>query len=106
MEQGTVVRFNTAKGWGFIRPDSGGRDVMLHAKELCPGYSAAQVVHGMRVSYDVCTTERGQRAVNVRLGERETGALPEETFRAEVRAILRAAEDRLADVARRYRLVE
>ncbi|MBX6330155.1 MAG: cold-shock protein [Pseudolabrys sp.] len=60
MPVGTVKFFNTQKGYGFIRPDDGSKDVFVHitAVERAGMRSLAE---GQKVSYDIIT-ERGKQA--------------------------------------------
>ena len=48
---GTVKFFNTSKGFGFISPDGGGKDVFVHASALEAG-GMYTVSEGQRVSFD------------------------------------------------------
>ena len=60
MLQGTVKFFNDDKGYGFITPDEGGKDVFVHIK-ACNGDIAENDV----VSYEVEETPKGLSATNV-----------------------------------------
>ena len=65
MSIGTVKFFNTAKGFGFIAPDDGGKDVFVHATAVeTAGMRSLQ--EGQRVSFDVQPDARGSKAVNLR----------------------------------------
>lgn len=60
MATGTVKFFNTQKGFGFITPTDGSRDVFVHISAVeRAGMSALN--EGQRISYDV-VTERGKQA--------------------------------------------
>lgn len=60
MPIGTVKWFNTAKGYGFIQPEDGGKDVFVHISAVeRAGMGALQ--EGQRVSYEV-VNERGKNA--------------------------------------------
>ena len=60
MSQGTVKWFNAHKGFGFIQPDDGSKDVFLHISAVeKSGMGNPQ--EGQRLSYDV-QTERGKSA--------------------------------------------
>ena len=63
MSNGTVKFFNDGKGFGFITPDDGGRDVFVHAN----GLDGIQINEGVKVSYDVQEGQKGLNAVNVNL---------------------------------------
>ena len=60
MAQGTVKFFNTQKGYGFIQPTDGGKDVFVHISAVeRAGMSGLN--EGQQVSYDV-VSERGKLA--------------------------------------------
>jgi len=60
MAQGTVKFFNTEKGYGFIQPDDGAKDVFVHISAVeRSGLSTLR--EGQKVSYEV-VTERGKLA--------------------------------------------
>ena len=65
MSIGTVKFFNTTKGFGFIAPDGGDKNVFVHATavELAGMRSLEE---GQRVSFDVQPDARGSKAVNLR----------------------------------------
>lgn len=62
MSLGTVKFFNQSKGFGFITPDSGEKDVFVHANNLIDNIS-----DGDKVSFDLESTEKGPSAINVRV---------------------------------------
>ena len=60
MASGTVKWFNAQKGFGFIQPDNGGKDVFVHISAV--ERAGLQGLHeGQKVSYDV-VNERGKDA--------------------------------------------
>ncbi len=62
---GTVKFFNTAKGFGFISPDGGGKDVFVHASALeMAGMHALS--EGQKVSFEVQPDPKGSKAVNLK----------------------------------------
>ena len=61
MATGTVKFFNETKGFGFITPDEGGKDVFVHKTGL-----TEPVREGDKVSYDLQDSPKGPAAVNVR----------------------------------------
>lgn len=60
MATGTVKFFNSQKGFGFITPTDGSRDVFVHVTAL-ERAGMTSLVEGQKVSYDV-VTERGKTA--------------------------------------------
>ncbi len=64
MTTGTVKFFSTAKGFGFITPDDGGKDVFVHSSAL-EGSDLEYLTDGQKVSFDVQQDDRGPKAVNV-----------------------------------------
>jgi cold shock protein len=51
MQQGTVKFFNTQKGYGFIQPDNGGKDVFVHITAL-ERAGLRSLAEGQKVSFD------------------------------------------------------
>ncbi|MCK4921447.1 MAG: cold-shock protein [Bacteroidales bacterium] len=62
MSNGTVKFFNNSKGYGFITPDEGGKDVFVHVNGLTD-----EIAEGDKVSYDVEEGQKGLNAVNVKI---------------------------------------
>jgi CspA family cold shock protein len=60
MATGTVKFFNTQKGFGFISPTDGSKDVFVHISAV-ERAGMSTLNEGQRVSYDV-VTERGKQA--------------------------------------------
>ena len=64
MTIGTVKFFNTSKGFGFISPEGGGKDVFVHATAV--EMSGMRILsEGQRVSFDVQPDSKGSKAVNL-----------------------------------------
>ena len=63
MSNGTVKFFNNSKGFGFITPDDGGKDVFVHVNDL----NGESIAEGDKVTYDVEEGKKGLNAVNVSL---------------------------------------
>ena len=62
---GTVKFFNETKGFGFITPDGGGKDVFVHATAV-EHAGMKTLREGQRVSFDTEPDQRGPKAVNLR----------------------------------------
>lgn len=62
---GRVVRFDSAKGYGFIAPDHGGEDVFLHVNDLRMAEEALRP--GLMVEFEIEQGDRGLKASSVRL---------------------------------------
>ncbi len=65
MAQGTVKRFNTDKGYGFITPDDGTPDVFVHHSAIEAG-GHRSLEDNQRVEYTVTQSPKGPRAEQVR----------------------------------------
>ncbi|MGB8601678.1 MAG: cold-shock protein [Rhizomicrobium sp.] len=65
MVVGTVKFFNTSKGFGFIAPESGGKDVFVHASAVQMA-GMGTLSEGQRVSFDVQADVKGPQAVNLK----------------------------------------
>ena len=64
METGTVKFYNDQKGYGFIAPDNGGKDVFVHATALTRA-GLTGLSEGQKVSFDTAEDRRtGKTAVN------------------------------------------
>jgi CspA family cold shock protein len=62
MSNGTVKFFNNARGFGFITPDDGSKDVFVHKNGLTD-----EITEGDKVSYDVEESPKGLNAINVKV---------------------------------------
>lgn len=67
MAIGTVKWFNPTKGYGFIQPDSGSKDVFVHISAVeKAGYTS--LAEGAKVSFDVVNNRGKDSAENLRMG--------------------------------------
>jgi CspA family cold shock protein len=64
-ELGTVKWYNATKGFGFIAPDHGGKDIFVHASALQRA-GIMGLAEGQRVAADVADGQKGPEAVSVR----------------------------------------
>jgi cold shock protein len=66
MTIGTVKFFNMAKGFGFISPEGGGKDVFVHTTAL-EAAGMRTLGEGQKVSFDIQPDARGAKAANLRI---------------------------------------
>jgi len=69
MPTGTVKWYNSQKGYGFIQPDDGGKDVFVHASAL-ERAGLRDLAEGQKVSFDIEADRRTGKssATNIREG--------------------------------------
>ncbi len=65
MATGTVKWFNESKGFGFIAPEDGSKDVFAHFSAI-QGQGFKTLAEGQRVTFDVTTGPKGPQASNIR----------------------------------------
>jgi CspA family cold shock protein len=64
---GTVKWFNATKGFGFVEPESGGKDVFVHISAVeKAGFT--NLAEGAKVSYEVVENRGREAAENLRIG--------------------------------------
>jgi len=64
VKQGTVKWFNNVKGYGFIEPSGGGKDLFVHMSDIqMEGYKTLK--DGQNVEYEEGESEKGPAAKNV-----------------------------------------
>jgi len=66
MATGTVKWFNTTKGYGFIAPEGGEKDVFVHITALEEA-GLRQLDDGQKVSYEVASNKGKESAVDIKL---------------------------------------
>ncbi|MGD9831935.1 MAG: cold-shock protein [Piscinibacter sp.] len=65
IETGTVKWFNESKGYGFITPDGGGKDLFAHFKEI-QGEGFKTLAENQRVQFEVTQGQKGPQASRIR----------------------------------------
>jgi CspA family cold shock protein len=65
MPTGTVKWFNADKGFGFITPEDGGKDVFVHQTAI-EGDGYRTLDEGAKVSYETQSSDKGPKAANVK----------------------------------------
>jgi CspA family cold shock protein len=65
MSTGTVKWFNDGKGFGFITPDEGGKDLFAHFSAI-QGGGFKTLKENQKVSFDVTAGPKGDQAVNIK----------------------------------------
>ena len=65
MGTGTVKWFNDSKGFGFITPDSGGKDLFAHFSAI-QGDGHRSLRENQKVSFDTTTGPKGDQASNIK----------------------------------------
>ncbi|NMG67283.1 cold-shock protein [Azoarcus indigens] len=65
---GTVKWFNEGRGFGFIAPDGGGKDLFAHFRDIQTG-GFKTLVENQRVQFEVTEGAKGPQASNIRATE-------------------------------------
>ena len=66
MTQGTVKWFNSEKGFGFIAPDDGSKDVFVHYSQIAETGGYRTLDENQRVEFDITQGQKCPQAENVR----------------------------------------
>lgn len=64
MTIGTVKFFNSTKGFGFIAPDDGGKDVFVHVSAV-EAAGMRSLNEGQKIQFDIQPDQRGAKAANL-----------------------------------------
>ena len=67
MATGTVKWFNDSKGFGFITPDDGSKDVFVHFSAIASDGGFRTLAEGQKVTFDVESGPKGPQAANVKI---------------------------------------
>ena len=66
MSTGTVKWFNDRKGFGFITPDGGGKDLFAHFSAIQGNGGYKSLRENQKVSFDVTAGPKGPQAANIK----------------------------------------
>ena len=66
MAKGTVKWFSNQKGYGFITPDDGGKDLFVHHSEIQSGGGYSTLKEGQKVEFEVGQGKKGPCATKVK----------------------------------------
>jgi len=64
-QTGTVKWFDDGKGFGFITPEQGGKDLFAHFSEIKSGSGFKSLKEGERVEFEVKDGQKGPQAANI-----------------------------------------
>ncbi len=64
-QTGTVKWFNESKGYGFIAPDDGGKDLFAHFREIQGADGFKTLAENARVQFNVTQGAKGPQASNI-----------------------------------------
>ena len=65
-QTGIVKWFDDGKGFGFITPDAGGKDLFAHFSEIQGGTGFKSLAESQRVQFEVKQGQKGLQAANIR----------------------------------------
>ena len=68
MSSGTVKWYNARKGFGFVKQESGGKDVFVHASAV-KSAGLKKLETGEKITFDVEDSPKGPNAVNIKKAE-------------------------------------
>jgi CspA family cold shock protein len=70
--KGTVLWFNTEKGYGFIKPEGGLKDFFVHVSGIAKEDGKDKLVKDQKVEFEVSENDKGPMAINVKVMKEQT----------------------------------
>ena len=66
---GVIIWFNDRRGYGFLQPDDGGKDLFVHYSNIISDANFKTLVAGQKVSYTIGSNKNGPQAEQVKIVE-------------------------------------
>ena len=66
---GSILWFNEKRGYGFLKPDDGSKDMFVHYTNIISNASFKTLVTGQRVQYVVGSNKKGPQAEQIKVIE-------------------------------------
>ncbi len=67
--KGTIKKIVRDKGFGFVVPENGQKDLFFHVNDMQPGVDFDSLQEGQMLEFDIADSQKGPKAANVRLVE-------------------------------------
>jgi CspA family cold shock protein len=67
--KGSILWFNDEKGYGFIKPDIGAKDIFVHHSGISKIGTSGKLKKDQKVEFETSENEKGKIAINVRVTE-------------------------------------
>jgi CspA family cold shock protein len=80
MLTGLIKRFNNERGFGFMVQDNGEKEIFCHISEIEGNYKGMIIADNTRFSYEVAQSDKGLKAVNVRILDENATAGGQEDY--------------------------
>ena len=67
--KGSVLWFNEDKGYGFIKPESGSKDIFVHHSGISKNEKSKKLKKDQIVDFEIAENDKGRIAINVTVAE-------------------------------------